>query len=103
MTGKKQSSAPQKGKASKTMFAPVPGPRGYLGPSTIAAGPPLDRAQLMLASQHNDYGASVLILASEPLLGRALTCYPFFFHTIFAGLVPPFSSFFLAVLDHYRI
>ena len=103
MTGKRQPSAPQKGKAPKTMSAPVPGPPRYLGPSTIAAGPALERARLMIASKHNDYGASKLLLASELLQGRALTCYPFFFHTIFAGLVPPFSTFFLAVLDHYRV
>ena len=58
MTGKKQPSAPQKGESSKTMFAPVPGPPGYLGPSTIAAGPSLTRARQMLASKHNDYSAS---------------------------------------------
>ena len=85
------------------MAAPVPGPPGYLGLSTIAASPALDRARSMIASKHNDYGASALLLASEPLQGRAMTCYPFFFHMVFAGLVPPFSTFFLAVLDHYRV
>ena len=29
--------------------------------------------------------------------------YPFFCCSIIAGLVPPFSPFFLAVLDHYGI
>ena len=77
MTSRNQSSASQKGKASKTTTAPVPGPPGYLGPSTIAASPTLERARLMVASKHNDYGASTLLLASEPLQGRALTCYPF--------------------------
>jgi hypothetical protein len=27
--------------------------------------------------------------------------YPFFLDTIAAGLVPPFSPFFLAILEHY--
>ena len=71
MTSKKQSSASQKGKASKATTAPVPGPPRYLGPSTIAASPALERARLMIASKHNDYGASALLLASEPLQGRA--------------------------------
>ncbi|KAE8792796.1 hypothetical protein D1007_32666 [Hordeum vulgare] len=29
--------------------------------------------------------------------------YPFFLHSIYTGLVPPFSRFFTAVLDHYGI
>ncbi|KAE8817878.1 retrotransposon unclassified [Hordeum vulgare] len=29
--------------------------------------------------------------------------YRFFLHNIFAGLVPPFSSFFTAILNHYGI
>ena len=29
--------------------------------------------------------------------------YPIFMHTLFAGLVPPFSDFFLAVLERYQI
>ena len=56
-----------------------------------------------MASTHNDYGATSMFLASEARGGRALTSYPFFFHAIFAGLIPPFSTFFTAVLDHYRI
>ena len=103
MAGKNQPSTSQKGKTPKVTEAPIPGPPGYLGPSTIVAGPALERARLMIASKHNDYGETALLLASEPLLGRLSTSYPFFFHTIFAGLIPPFSSFFLAVLDHYRV
>ena len=57
----------------------------------------------MVASDHNEYGATSLLLASEPLQGRGLSRYPFFFNSIAAGLVPPFSNFFLAVLDHYRV
>jgi hypothetical protein len=29
--------------------------------------------------------------------------HPFFLFSIFAGLVPPFSPFFLAILETYRI
>ena len=29
--------------------------------------------------------------------------FPFFLHSLFAGLVPPFSRFFFAILDHYQI
>jgi hypothetical protein len=28
---------------------------------------------------------------------------PFFYHAVLAGLVPPFSPFFLATVDHYQI
>ena len=31
------------------------------------------------------------------------TFYPFFMHSVFAGLVPPFSEFFYAVLRHYKL
>ena len=81
----------------------APGQSEYLGSSTIVPGPALDRARLMTASAHNDSGATKLFLASQAWLGYALTSYPFFFHAIFAGLIPPFSTFFTAVLDHYRI
>ena len=30
------------------------------------------------------------------------TFYPFFLRSVFAGIVPPFSSFFYAILRHYR-
>ncbi|KAE8813028.1 hypothetical protein D1007_09791 [Hordeum vulgare] len=29
--------------------------------------------------------------------------YPFFLHSVFVGLVPPFSSFFTVILNHYGI
>ncbi|KAE8815943.1 hypothetical protein D1007_06479 [Hordeum vulgare] len=29
--------------------------------------------------------------------------YPFFLHSVFVGLVPPFSAFFTAILNHYGI
>ncbi|KAE8784112.1 hypothetical protein D1007_42326 [Hordeum vulgare] len=36
-------------------------------------------------------------------LTSVLPLYPFFLHSVFAGLVPPFSSFFTAILNHYEI
>jgi hypothetical protein len=29
--------------------------------------------------------------------------YPFFLHSVFAGLILPFSKFFTTVLDHYQV
>ena len=103
MAGKKRSSTSQRGKAPTMAASSASGSPGYLGSSTIAPGPALERARLMVASDHNDYGATMLFLASEARGGRTLTSYPFFFHAIFAGLFSPFSTFFTAVLDHYRI
>ena len=31
------------------------------------------------------------------------SCYPFFLHSISVGLVPPFSEFFYAILEHYQV
>ena len=31
------------------------------------------------------------------------TFYPFFMNSVVAGLVPPFSDFFYAVLSHYKL
>jgi len=28
--------------------------------------------------------------------------HPFFYHTVIAGLIPPFSPFFMAILEHYQ-
>jgi hypothetical protein len=57
----------------------------------------------MAASKTNEWGATVL----KPVGARGdkldAFYYPIFLHTLFAGLVPPFSDFFLAVLERYQI
>ena len=41
--------------------------------------------------------------ASRARIDRAATEVPFFIDALWAGLVPPFSAFFNAVLEHYQI
>src|SRR3954463_110256 len=56
----------------------------------------------MAAAQGID-GAWVFKVGSATPEGRGSTFYPFFVSSIAAGLVPPFSEFFLSVLHHYNL
>src|SRR4051812_1509903 len=55
----------------------------------------------MAAAQGID-GAQMFKVGSDVPEGQGSTFYPFFVSSITAGLVPPFSEFFLAVLCHYN-
>ena len=59
----------------------------------------LDKVRHMAASATNEHGATVLKRAGN----SHGSFYPIFMHSLFAGLVPPFSDFFLAVLERYQI
>ena len=41
--------------------------------------------------------------ASRTRMARAATEVPIFIDALWAGLIPPFSAFFNAVLEHYQI
>ena len=62
----------------------------------------LDKVQPMTAGVHNRKGATKIWPAARPAAQRGGMTFPFFLHSIFAGLVPPFSDFFDAVLRHYQ-
>ena len=53
----------------------------------------------MAASASNEHGATVLMPANN----SSGSLYPIFMHTLFTGLVPPFSDFFLAILKEYGL
>ena len=96
--------APKKSKASKkagkSAVAPKEaGPPAPLPASRITAEG-LARAQHLVAARSNEHGATNIRLA-----GRALRegYYPIFLHCLYAGLVPPFSPFLLAILEAYQI
>ena len=59
----------------------------------------LEKVRRMAASATNEHGATVL----KPADNSFGDFYPIFMHTLFAGLVPPFSDFFLAILERYQI
>ena len=48
-------------------------------------------------------GGTVAWPASQATSDRTATEFPFFVYALWAGLVPPFSAFFNAVLSHYQI
>ena len=58
---------------------------------------------LLTVGENNGNGKTELRAGSaEPEASRS-TFYPFFMSSVIAWLVPPFSDFFYAVLDHYRL
>src|SRR3954464_12803873 len=62
----------------------------------------LARLRRMAVAQGID-GAQVFKVGSATPEGRGSTFYPLFVSSITAGLVPPFSEFFLSVLRHYNL
>jgi len=61
----------------------------------------LDKIEYLVAGRNNEHGVSILKTAT---LGKlAKNFYPIFLHTLFAGLVPPFSPFLEEVLEFYQI
>lgn len=62
----------------------------------------LTLARLMTVAQGSE-GATMLKVGSDQPEGKGSTFYPFFVSAIVAGLVPPFSEFFLTVLRQYNL
>ena len=63
----------------------------------------MDKVHPMLASCFNEWGETVACPASRTRIARAATEVPIFIDALWAGLIPPFSAFFNAVLEHYQI
>ena len=63
----------------------------------------MDKVRPMLASSFNEWGRTVAWPVSQACVDRTATEVPFFIDALWAGLVPPFSTFFNAVLAHYQI
>ena len=61
----------------------------------------LQIALLPTASDDSEWGKTVLRFTFAEPEPANNTFYPFFLHNIWAGLIPPFSRFFYAVLHHY--
>ena len=55
------------------------------------------------ATQINEMGDTALRLGSSRPVDKGSTFYPLFMSAVIAGLVPPFSEFFLAVLRQYQL
>jgi hypothetical protein len=63
----------------------------------------LDKVLPVLAAITNESGATPAWPASKRPADLAVTEIPIFIHALVAGLVPPFSDFFNAILSHYQI
>ena len=62
----------------------------------------LARMRVRTVAQGNE-GATMLKVGSDQPEGKGSTFYPLFVSAIIAGLVPPFSEFFLVVLRQYNL
>ena len=63
----------------------------------------LAATHLLMAGESNEKGKTELQAGSAEPEAQGSTFYPFFMSSVVAGLVPPFSDFFYAVLRHYRL
>jgi hypothetical protein len=63
----------------------------------------LDKVRPALAADSNEWKATVAWPASRAMMDMAATEIPIHLHALWAGLIPPFSDFFNAVLSHYQV
>ena len=71
--------------------------------SSVGDSGTLATVQCMVAAPSNEHQATVVHPGAAYPGTLSMKTYPFFCRSIVAGLVPPFSSFFMAVLNHYQI
>jgi hypothetical protein len=81
-------------------------------PAALTARPALEKSQicnaegmqkvcLLVSSETNEWGVTIVKSGAAAPSSLSATEYPFFMHSICAGLVPSFSPFFRAILEHY--
>ena len=63
----------------------------------------LAATRLMMEAQGSEMGETRLRAGSAVPEAKGSTFYPLFMSTVIAGMVPPFSGLFYAVLRHYRL
>ena len=59
------------------------------------------KVRLLVAGKTNEWGATIIKPGSHVIERRPGILQPVFLHTLFVGLVPPFSFFLQAILKHY--
>ena len=94
----------QKGKAVMGSFPADAQGEEALGPALIGVrvdAAALGKIQHLVAGKTNEHGASAIQAARHGRLPAGF--FPIFLHTLFAGLVPPYSPFLEAVLEFYQI
>ena len=95
----------QADKLKKPMSPPgaPPAVEPVLGRSRVLNDEAMDKVRPMLASSFSEWGETVAWPASRTRMARAATEVPIFIDALWASLIPPFSAFFNAVLEHYQI
>ena len=83
-------------KAKKEVAHPLP-------ESRLTSRESLAAVMQMVPTDQNERGATRIAHAPAPGGDIIPPFLPFFVHTILCGLVPPFSAFFCAILEHYQI
>jgi hypothetical protein len=71
--------------------------------SRIKSSRELQTVREMVGSNNNEWGATRIWHGRAPWDTLPATAQPFFLFSVFAGLVPPFSAFFLVILETYGI
>ena len=83
-------------------------PAAETGPVVLEASKVLNMEGLarvlpLVVGPSNKYGVTRIFPGSAVVERSTGTVQPVFLHSVVAGLVPPFSDFFLAILSHYDI
>jgi hypothetical protein len=89
--------------ASASTSSTVVGPCHALEPSHECAEVDLVELCSMVASVSNEWGATIVRPGTAMRGDLSTSCYAFFIHSIYAGLVLPLSRFFTSILEHYQI
>jgi hypothetical protein len=71
--------------------------------SRIKSSRELQTVREMVGSKNNEWGATRIWHGRTPWDTLPTTAQPFFLFSVFTGLLPPFSPFFLAILETYGI
>ena len=90
-----------KGKKPLSSTSAPPAVEPAVGRSLVLNDEAMGKVRPMLATRFNEWGRTVAWPASRARIDRAATEVPIFIDALWAGLVPPFSAFFSAVLEHY--
>ena len=91
----------EKGKKPLSSANPPPAVEPAIGRSRVLNREAMDKVRLALATSLNEWGGTVAWPASRASVDRTATEVQFFIDALWAGLVPPFSALFNAVLSHY--
>jgi hypothetical protein len=81
----------------------APQPAAPLLDSRIKSSRELQTVREMVGSKNSEWGATRIWHGRTPRDTLPAMAQPFFLFSIFAGLVPPFFPFFLAILETYGI